>query len=58
MPYRSVLPGILQLVMAPKFDPKEKQISVAFVCLGNMYVLKKSNVLKEIIQQNPPHPHT
>lgn len=38
MPYRSVLPGILQLVMAPKFDPKEKQISVAFVCLGNMYV--------------------
>lgn len=25
--------------MAPKFDPKEKQISVAFVCLGNMYVL-------------------
>ncbi|RCK63000.1 Low molecular weight phosphotyrosine protein phosphatase [Candida viswanathii] len=22
--------------MAPKFDPKEKQISVAFVCLGNI----------------------
>ncbi|EMG49815.1 Phosphotyrosine protein phosphatase, partial [Candida maltosa Xu316] len=37
--------------MAPKFDPKEKQISVAFVCLGNCRSPMAEAIFKHQVQK-------